>query len=366
MKILFVTRPIVPPWNEGSKNTVFELAKQMWRKSIHLLTTNFSCNTNNIVWERIYTKGGLVSGISLGQKARLFLRLMKRDGIDIFHFFFKPTNLVAAVARFILKFNRKRTVQTVVSVPTDGERLKKAIFADAVVVGSRFMKDKLAEEGIEAEYIPFGVNAAELGKPYGDTKKLFGLEGSPQVVLFAGDLHPNKGIRVVAESMGDVVKRFPKVKFVFACRSLGTEIEKWNLVNIKCEILKQGLTKNAVFFGSIPNMKDLIRAADIVVFPPSSMSFKMDYPLTILEGMALGKPVIISDVPPLNELFDERCNIMVERNSPQQLADGILSLLSDGEKMRLFGANAELLVAEKFNIELSARKYLELYEGVLA
>ena len=38
MKILFVTRPIAPPWNEGSKNTVVSLAKEMKGHDVHLLT----------------------------------------------------------------------------------------------------------------------------------------------------------------------------------------------------------------------------------------------------------------------------------------------------------------------------------------
>ena len=367
MKILFVTRPIAPPWDEGSKNTVFELAKRLQGHSIHLLTTaGFSYDAENIVWERVYTKGGPVSGISLGQKLRLFRRLMKKDDIDIYHFFFKPTALVAVAARIILKFNKKKTVQTVVSVPVEGERLKKAVFADAVVAGSEFMQKRLAEEGIPTEWIPFGVNAAELSKPFNvvTAKKSFGLEGSP-VILFAGDLHPGKGIEVVTDSMEDVVKRFAKVKFVFACRSLETKIEAQNLEKMKSRIREKGLTENAVFFGRISNTKDLIRAADVVVFPPALMSFKMDYPLIVLEGMALGKPVIFSDVPPLNELFGEQCNIMVEKNNPKQLSDEIVSLLSSSKKMRLFGANARVLVVEKFNIELSARRYLKLYEEVM-
>jgi len=367
MKILFVTRPIVPPWDEGSKNTVFELAKKLRGHSIHLLTTRgFSYDAENIVWERVYTRGGLVSGISLGQKLRLVRRLMKKDDIDIYHFFFKPTALVAVAARIILKFNKKKTVQTVVSVPVEGERLKKAVFADAVVVGSEFMQKRLAAEGIPTERIPFGVNAAELSKPFNvvTAKKLFGLEGSP-VILFAGNLHPSKGIKVVTDSMDDVVKRFPKVKFVFACRFLETKFEAQNLEMIKSRIGEKRLTENAVFFGRIENIKDLIRAAGVVVFPPASMSFKMDYPLIVLKAMAAGKPAIFSDVPPLNELFEEQCNIMIEKNNPEQLSDEIISLLSSKEKMRLFGANARALVAKNFNIEFSARRYLKLYEEVM-
>jgi len=289
VKILFVTRPIVPPWNEGSKNTVFELAKKIRGHHVHLLTTkDFSYDAENIVWERVYTKGGLVSGLSFGQKLRLFLRLVKKDDIDIYHFFFKPTSLVAVATKIALKFNKKKTVQTVVSVPAEGEQLRKAIFADTVVVGSQFMQKRLAEEGIEAKHIPFAVNTEELTRPFdvSDAKKAFGMEALA-VILFAGNLHPGRGIKIVAESMEDVVKQFPEVKFIFAYRFWGTKLEKQNLERIRTEINEKNLTKNVMFLSTVGNMKQLIRAADIVVFPPNSMVFKMDYPLILLEAMAM-------------------------------------------------------------------------------
>ncbi len=364
MKILFITRPIAPPWDEGSKNTVFALAKQMRQHSVHLLTTTgFPCNARNIVLEKVYTKSGLISGISLWQKLRLFLRLLKKDDIDIYHFFFKPTPLVATAAKIALKFNRKKTVQTVVSVPADGEQFKKAIFADAVVAGSEFMQKRLAQEGIKSELIYYGVNTAEFSRPYDAlaAKGQFGLENSP-VILFAGNLHPGKGIEVVEESMEEVVRQFPKVKFVFACRFLEAEVESKNLERIKSKISEKSLAKNAMFLGKIENMKQLISASDIVVFPPNSMVSKMDYPLILLEAMAMGKPVIFSDTPPLDELFDSQSNIMIERDNPKQLSGEIISLFSNPDRMHFMGENAKALAERKFNIESSAQKYFNLYE----
>jgi glycosyltransferase involved in cell wall biosynthesis len=367
MKILFITRPIVPPWDEAGKNTVFELANLMKDQTIHLLTTkDFSCKQEHIILERVYTKGGYLSGISYGQKLRLFFRLLKRDDIDIYHFFFKPTFRVAMAAKFILNLKRKKSVQTVVTIPEEREKLSKSIFSSTVVAGSRFMQERLAAENIKSEFIPFGVNADKLSEPFDilEAKRTFGLENS-LVVLFAGHLHPGRGINVVADSVEDVIKQFPNVKFVFACRFLKTKSESQNLKMIKSNIHKHNLSKNVHFLGKIDNIKKLIQAADIVVFPPNRMIFKMDYPLIILEAMALQKPVIFSNVAPMNELYENNCNIMIERNDHKQLSDLIISLFSDRGRMRLVGENARILVEKKFNIKTAARQYLCLYEKLM-
>ncbi len=367
MKILFVTRPIAPPWDEASKNTVFELAKHMKWHEVHLLTVKgFACDEKHIVSEGIFSKGSLVSGQSFGQKLPLFFRLVQHDDIDIYHFFFRPAPITALAAKIALKFKKKKTVQTVVSVPRAGEQLRKSLFADKVVVGSLFMQNRLREEGIEAELIPSGVNVEQLAKPYDaqSCKKSFGFGNAP-VILFAGSSEPSRGIGVVADSIGAVAKCFPQAKFVFACRFFGTRSSTENLRRTKLKIEEQGFAENAVFFGGVPNMKQLIQAADVVIFPPDTMIFKSDYPLVIIEAMAMGKPVIISNVPPLNELFDKNSSMMVKKNSPSELSNAIVSLLSNKKRLFAMGKNASALAQKRFSIKYTSVRYEKLYAQLM-
>ncbi len=366
MKILFITRPIAPPWNEGSKNSVLALARQLRECEVHLLTAKgFKVGEKHIVSEEIFTQSGLVSGRSFGQKLRLLLRLFKRDDIDIYHFFFKPTALVAMAAKLSNVFNRKETVQTIVSVPREGEQVKKSIFSKNLVVGSKFMQARLKEKGLDSTLIPFGVDPQSL-KPLdvGAAKKGFGLAGSP-TILFPGDLFSGKGLDTTVESMPSVLSRFSNAKFVFACRLLGTEEEKRALEAAKLSIKASNFEKNSWFVHEVDDMRQLVAASDIVVFPARVMHYKMDYPLVLLEAMALEKPVIFSNVLPLNELFEQGSNIMIEKGNPEELSNAIISLLSDEKERNSIGRNAKSLVQKKFNIQDSAKKYLELYKTIL-
>jgi len=67
----------------------------------------------------------------------------------------------------------------------------------------------------------------------------------------------------------------------------------------------------------------------------------------------------------LDELFESNSNIMIEKNSPKQLADSVISLLSDKKKMRLMGENAKALIKERFDIGPLSHKYMDLYEELL-
>lgn len=362
VKILFVTRPIVPPWDEGSKKTVFALARQMKGHEVHLLSTpGFSPREKNIVAEPVFSKGGFLTGISLSQKLRLFFRLLRRDDIDICHFFFKPTPMVALAAKIALRLNGKKAVQTVVTVPPKGERVRQTIFSKNLVVGSRFMQRRLKQEGIHAELIPFGIDISQLPKPSGaqSVKKEFGWGNEP-VILFPGHLIPGGGSLELAAAMPAIVKKFPNAKFVFACRSLPAWGEKETVAKLNSMVKAANLENNMQLLRKA-NWERLVQAADIVAFAPTSMAFKMDYPLSLLEAMAMGKAVVFSNTQPLDELFEKGSNVMVESGNAARLSQAIISLLSDRKKAALLGKNASSLVERKFNIQDLAAMYAALY-----
>ena len=114
MKILFVTRPIGEPWNEGGKNLAYELSKNIKNHKIVLLTkSDFSERLNkNILQERIYSSSSK-RNVSFLDKIRLFIRLLSRDDVDIYHFIFTPELYSSLLIRFILKIKNKKSIQTI-------------------------------------------------------------------------------------------------------------------------------------------------------------------------------------------------------------------------------------------------------------
>ena len=88
---------------------------------------------------------------------------------------------------------------------------------------------------------------------------------------------------------------------------------------------------------SVDDVAQLLAEADVYVRP--SLTDGMS--LALLEAMASGLPIVASASAGTTELLaDGRCGVIVEPGSVQSLADGIRSLLADGERARAIGRAA--------------------------
>ncbi len=85
-------------------------------------------------------------------------------------------------------------------------------------------------------------------------------------------------------------------------------------------------------------------------------------PLSILEAMSFGLPIVASDIKGNNELVSEVNGILVPINDIDRLSAVLLSLPNENGKLREWGENSRKLVKEKFNLTGFARKYNKIYD----
>jgi glycosyltransferase involved in cell wall biosynthesis len=111
-------------------------------------------------------------------------------------------------------------------------------------------------------------------------------------------------------------------------------------------------------------MYRLLASADVVLFPPRALSGKADVPLTILEAMATGRPVIVSDLPQFAMLGDAVLRAPVGNS---ELTGGFLAkLLSQPRYWDAVVNKGYTTVAERFGPELFAQRYRQLYQEVMS
>ena len=104
------------------------------------------------------------------------------------------------------------------------------------------------------------------------------------------------------------------------------------------------------------------RSWDAFVLPARSDPF----PLSMLEAMATGIPVVGSRVDGIAEQIAEGCGVLVEPEDPGALAEAIASLAaSDAEVRRAMGEAARERVASRFNVERQADGMHEAYLATL-
>ena len=88
--------------------------------------------------------------------------------------------------------------------------------------------------------------------------------------------------------------------------------------------------------------------------------------LSILEAMAVGKPILATDVGGNPELISEgESGLLVHPGKPEELADRLLTLAKDRALAEKYGSNARVKAYEQFSLETMLNSYEELYGRLL-
>lgn len=118
------------------------------------------------------------------------------------------------------------------------------------------------------------------------------------------------------------------------------------------------LEKSVILTGSIENPHPLLALCDIY----AHISLMDSFPLSILEAMYLGLPVIATKVGDIPELIKNNQNGILVDPDDVSIAKSILELWGDKKKMQLLGDNGKKLVETHYGWDKIANKYMEIYE----
>jgi glycosyltransferase involved in cell wall biosynthesis len=115
------------------------------------------------------------------------------------------------------------------------------------------------------------------------------------------------------------------------------------------------------FLGHRDDIPDLLAAADVFVFP----SLYEGLGGSLIEAMALGLPIVASDIPAIREVVEPEGNaVIVPPGDAEALARGIERVLNDQEMARRFGQRSRDLFLERFTLERAVDKMTVLYREV--
>lgn len=123
-----------------------------------------------------------------------------------------------------------------------------------------------------------------------------------------------------------------------------------------------GLDTDVHFTGHLPTTSvwPLMKLASVFV----SLSAYEGCPNTVLEAMACGCPLVLSDIPAHREILDERCALFVDPSNIRQTADSIVRALCGSEESIGRALNAQQKT-EQWSIADMARNYERVYKDIL-
>ena len=245
---------------------------------------------------------------------------------------------------FVLDFVRALRlpfVATLHTVPRNPSPLQKRVLtelidmASASVVMSGAATSLLTRAyGVEParlEVVPHGVPSLPL-VPSGQAKRRLGLEAGP-VILSFGLLGPGKGYESVIEAMPEVVRRFPTVRYVVVGAThpdlLRHEGDAYRR-RLEERAASLGVADHVLFVGRFVGNAELgewLQAADIFVTPYPNLDQIVSG--TLSYAMGAGKAIVSTPYAYAAEMLADGRGWLVERATPDALADAFVELLGD-------------------------------------
>ncbi len=208
--------------------------------------------------------------------------------------------------------------------------------------------------------IPRGRDPERLGRPAPDRRRearaRLGLSDEQQVLLNVARQEFQKGQAYLLEAFVALLEEHPNLILLVAGREghSSDALQRWLHE-------RPSLEGSIRFLGHRDDIPELLAAADVFVFP----SLYEGLGGSLIEAMALGVPIVSSDLPAVREVLDEGRNaLLVPPAAPAALARAIGRLLDDPGMRRTFGAHGRRIFEERFSLASSTERMVELYRRV--
>lgn len=363
MRVLFVSKPVVPPFHDGATCLVRDVATHLTRAEASVLVTRDAPGLGDRVsLERIYPRAGSFAP-KLADNALVLARLIAGRGHDLWHFVFAPNPRSSQAARLAKALRRTPTVQTVASTPKSFEGVSSLLFGEQVVCLSMHTLERFVHAGVPRERLalvppPLPPMAKISDEARARAIEAAGLSGRGPLVVYPGDLEVSSGARVMADAAPAIVKAGGCV--VFACRAKTPRAREVAL-SLASELAPLG--EGVAFVGEVPDLPALLASSRVVAFPVDDLYGKVDVPMVLLEAASLRIPVVAASGGPLEGLEGAT---LVPPQSPEALAAALGPLLDDDRAREEAGARLESVYRARFSPEVVAAAYDALYAELCA
>ena len=353
-EVLFVSKPVAPPWTDSNKNLVRALAHALTRYRARVLVPR-GIALDGIVCDDVYRAPGRWAP-ALSANARVLLRLLAGRRADLWHFFFAPNPRTLQAGRLATRLRKVPAVHTIASAPDDLERIAPLLFADRVVTLSAHTRARLAACGVSSECIPPALGSVACAPEAVDAARR--RHALPEhYVLYPGDLEYSDGAQTfvhaaaLGRDLGWVVAARPKSRAAGAA-----------LARVQDEARRLGA--RVTWLGELDDMHAVIAGAQVVALTANTLHAKMDYPLVLLEALALGVPIVVAAGTAAAELEASGGALSVPAGDGQALVRACESLAGDAARRATMGARGHAWVTEHCDPATVAAAYERVYDGL--
>jgi glycosyltransferase involved in cell wall biosynthesis len=228
---------------------------------------------------------------------------------------------------------------------------------DQLIAVSKSIVGKIADERPGLAPVRLIYNGVDLSRyddqePNCELREQFGMEPGSQVVGVVARLEPEKGHQTLIDAWPHVLRSVPDAYLMVVGEgSMRDSLEHRAAAN--------RVAHRVLFTGRRDDIPAVTATFDVAVLP----SHREAQGLSILEAMALSRPVVASDVGGIPEMIEDGVTgVLVPHDQPEALAAAIVRLLKNHVYADTIAKAGHDLVHDRFCIELMVRAIEEIYE----
>jgi glycosyltransferase involved in cell wall biosynthesis len=187
-------------------------------------------------------------------------------------------------------------------------------------------------------------------------RKEFGIGDDAFVIVNVARFEPQKGHPFLLETLKNFISQVDR-KVVTLLVGIGIDQEK-----IEAEVRRLNLQDVVHFTGYRQDVPDILTASDVSIMT----SHYEGIPRALMESMALGIPVVATNVPGTRHLIRSgQTGLLVEYGDIRGLSNALIEVLTDPILARRLRKNGTQLVQTKFNEYTVANRVEEVYNHIL-
>jgi glycosyltransferase involved in cell wall biosynthesis len=296
---------------------------------------------------------------------------------DLLHTSLFDSDLAGRVAGW---FERVPTISSLVNTPYIPEALDAEVVSRAKLATVRAVDGLLARwltngfhaiSGTAAEHavrylgvdrgqiriVPRGRDAAVFTRPSSEERRVHRAEldwGDRPVVINVARQEPQKGQRYLLEAHAALLDDHPDALLVIVGR------EGRATPGLKAQARSAGLTEAVRWLGARTDVAELIGAADVFAFP----SVYEGLGGAAIEALAIGTPIVASDIPALREVVGTDRGWLVPAGDPSALSQTIGRLINGGEEVDRRAARGREVFEQRYELGSCVAGMAALYRDI--
>jgi glycosyltransferase involved in cell wall biosynthesis len=222
---------------------------------------------------------------------------------------------------------------------------------------SKAIEQKIREEGRRGVPVSLIYNGVDLQRyshqqPCCTLHDDYSIPEDSQIVGVVARLEAEKGHRTLLDAWPLVLAAQPQARLLIVGE--GSERD-----SLEAQAASLGVLDRVVFTGRREDVPAVTAALDVAVLP----SYREAQGLSVLEAMALSRPVVASNVGGIPEMIEDGVSgLLVPPNDPEALAVAIVRLLSDHPYADMIARRGHDLAHERFCIEQMVNSIETLYD----